>query len=85
MGCFSTDNIVNHSISIREYLKGVEHSDQYGFDPKSFELSRKIKHKYNDISRSIAKDFEVYLHEKYQAETKNIYEKNFNRSLLNAL
>lgn len=80
MGCFSPDNQLNHSISIRQYLQAIDSENQKEISTsQSFEVAHRIH--YNSISKSVARDFEKYLNEYYQIKTKNIYEQNFYRSL----
>lgn len=80
MGCFSPDNQLNHSISIREYLTAINAESQKEIaSSQSFEVAHKIN--YNEISKSVARDFEKYLNEYYQIKTKSVYEQSFYRSL----
>lgn len=80
MGCFSTDNHLNHSISIRDYLKAVNASTKHHFVSKnSFELASRIN--YQDFSKAVARDFEIYLNEFYHVKSKDLYEDNFQRAI----
>ena len=83
MGCYSQDNTLNHSSSIRSYIRTINQSRPgYLLEQESFALALKpARVSLNSISTDVAHNFEKYLNEYYQIRNKGVYEQSFYNSL----